>query len=315
MRRGVFDVLRRGLDSAVANWPLALIRFLESLVFAGIAIASVFLILVPVLVSIGIHVADFMNPDTVSEVALSLLQKWVVFLWVFVVASFMLLLFVAVHSFVVAGSARVLVDAERIAGPEMAGPRARYGVFSMERWTSGGTDGWWPVFWIYNLAWGVAGILLLLPLIPMLALIVILHETPGAAVAVGCFGMIAFVAFAFVIAVATNIWTTRAVVSWAVRRAGARDALASGWRSIFGDFGRHVLVALAVMVVAMAGSSFFASFSLFASFAESTQQHAIYTVFTLPLRLIGSILSSAFSAAVATWFLASYSSLGVEGHG
>ena len=39
MRRSATEVLRRGFDSTLANWPLILIRIAEGIVFVGIVIA------------------------------------------------------------------------------------------------------------------------------------------------------------------------------------------------------------------------------------------------------------------------------------
>jgi hypothetical protein len=76
--------------------------------------------------------------------------------------------------------------------------------------------------------------------------------------------------------------------------------------------GRHLLIVIAIMVIAMAGSSFFASFSYFAAFGEMFHRGSVVQVFTIPLRLIGTLLNWAFSAFVASWFLGAYGALAVE---
>jgi serine protease AprX len=63
VKRGVIDVLRRGLDSTLANWPLILVRLAETIVFAMLALATVFAVLAPIIVSVGIRVADLQTPD------------------------------------------------------------------------------------------------------------------------------------------------------------------------------------------------------------------------------------------------------------
>jgi len=312
VRRGVIDTLRRGLDSTIANWQLSLIRFAEMVLLGIISVAAVIAMVVPILVSVGIHLADIKDPEDLESAMTSLLAKWPLLLWVVVGFTVLLLVFVVIHSFVEAGCARVLVDAERNAGPALTGPRERYRMFSGDRWAAGAKDGWWSVFWIYNLAWGVGGLVLVIPLIPVLALVLIFQGNPAVAAGIGCLGLMIFLLFAIVVAVTTGMWTNRAVAQWAVDRAGVRETLRTAWRAVKSDLARHLLIALAIFVVAMAGSSFFASFSMFAAFGESIGRNASFNMITLPLRLVSSLLSSAFSALIASWYLAAYSALAVE---
>ena len=313
MKRGVFDTLRRGLDNAVANWALIVVRFVEFFVIAALAIGMVLALLVPILVSIGVRVTDVATPDDIEGVLLALTQKWVVLIWILLGVSVILLVFVAVHSFVEAGCARVAVDADRAAGPQLGGPRQRYFVFTMQRWMAGAKAGWWAVFWIYNLAWGVAGLILLIPLLPTLALAIILRDNPPVAIATSCAGLVLSVMLMILVAVVTGMWTNRAIVEWAAHGTGASASLSNGWAAVKSDLGRHLLITLAMIVIALAGSSVFTSFSFFAAFGESLHRTMVMNFFTVPLRLIGSILNWIFSAFVTSWYLAAYASLAVEG--
>ncbi|HEV7239387.1 MAG TPA: hypothetical protein VGQ36_09115 [Thermoanaerobaculia bacterium] len=312
MKRTIFDTLRRGLDNAIVNWGLIVIRVVEVFVFALIAIGAAMAILVPIFVSIGIELTDIDTPDQLESLFLSLLDKWVLLIWIFVGISVLLLIFIAVHSFVEAGCARVAVDADRIAGPAKDVPRSSYRVFSMQRWLAGAKDGWWTVFWIYNFAWGVAGLILLIPLVPTAAIMFIARETPAAIVATGCIGLALTLMLMMVVGVVTSMWTTRAITDWAVDRSSASSALSGAWTSIKSDLGRHLVVAIAVILIAMAGSSFFASFSYMAAFGEMLHQKAVFNLFSIPLRLIATLLNWAFSAFVTSWYLAAYAALAVE---
>lgn len=312
MKRGVFDTLRRSLDNTIANWPVILLRLGEALLFGFLAILTAISIIVPIVVSIGIHLTDLATPDDLANLVLTLGEKWIVFVWIFVAISVLLLLIVLVHSFVEAGCARVAIDADRIAGPAVEGPRPRFRVFSMERWMAGATDGWWTIFWIYNLAWGLAGLVMLLPLVPTTLLMLLLWDTPQVAAGIGCLGLVVSAMFVVLVAIVTGIWTNRAIAGWAVRRHGARDALAAGWRALKLDLSRHILIALSILVVAIAGSSFFASFSFFAMFGDSWGSNVAYNIVVTPVRIFSSILSSAFSAAISQWYLAAFGSLAVE---
>jgi hypothetical protein len=312
MRRGVFDSLRRGLDNAVANWHLVVLRFVEAFFIAAITVAAALAILVPILVSIGIRVTNISTPEEIESAMLLLLDKWVLLLWVFLGLCVLVMIYVAVHSFIEAGCARVAVDAERVAGPSAEGARSRFRVFSMQRFLAGARDGWWPVFWIYNLAWSVAGLILLIPLLPTIVVMLLARETPAVAIGTGCIGLVATFLLLIVVGVVTSMWTTRAIANWALDRTSASLALSTAWAAIKADLSRHLLIALAMIVIAMAGSSFFASFSFLASFGDSLHRSAVFTVITIPLRLVGTILNWTFTAFVTSWYLAAYAAIAVE---
>ena len=313
MKRGVFDVLRRGLDNTIANWPLILLRLGANLLYGALAIGGAIAILIPTLISIGIRFENIASPDDVASALEILLQQWIIFVWIFLGITLLTLVILLVHSFVTAGAARVTVDADRAAGPAIEGPRSRYRVFSMERWLAGATDGWWTLFWIYNLAWGAAGLILLIPLIPTILLMLAFREDERIAVATGCLGLVVTLLLMIGVGIVTNMWTTRAIAGWAVRRAGARDALRAGWRACRDDFLRHAGVAISILIIGMAGSAFFAGFSLLGAFGDIVGQEAGYGGFFLfPVRILASLASTLFSAAVTGWYLAAYSALAVE---
>jgi hypothetical protein len=313
LRRGVFDVLRRGADNTIANWPLILIRLGEVLLFGVLSIVAVIAALGPILVSLGIELSKLTTVDDLENVVSELAGQWILLVWVAVAICILLVLFVAVHAFVEAGSARVYVDAERAAGPALAGPRSRFRAFTMERWLAGAKDGWWAIFWIYNLAWSAAGLILLIPLLPTMAGVLLFRDNEPAAAITGCAGLVLTGLLMIVVGAVTGMWVNRSINEWAVHRAGARKSLSAGWTAMRADLGRHLLIFLAVIVVALAGSSFFTSFSIFAAFGNAVGgHHGMFNLVTLPLRLIGSILNSAFSGAVSAWYLASYAAIATE---
>jgi hypothetical protein len=312
MRRGVFDLLRRGLDNAIANWGLIVIRFVEMIAFAAIAVGSALAILLPILFSFGLDETRIDSLEQVENVVALLSEKWVLLIWVFLGISVLMLLFVGLHSVVAAGCARVAVDAERAAGPFMEGPRARYHVFSMARWWRGAKDGWWTVFWIYNFAWGVAGLILLVPLLPTLALTLIFRDEPAVAITSGCLGLAVSVLFMIVVGVVTGIWTNRAIADWAAEGSGASASLSGAWRAFKADLGRHVLVAVVMVVIGIAGASLFSTFSFFAAFGEQLHSTMAVSFFTIPLRFLGTALNWAFSGFVSSWMFAAYAALANE---
>ncbi len=312
MRRGVFETLRRGLDNTVVNWGLIVIRVVEVVAFALISIAAALAMVVPLLVSMGIAIHDLDRPEDFESVFLALIDKWPWLIGIFAAACVLLLVFIAVHSFVEAGCARVAIDADRAAGPALEGVRTRFRVFSMQRWMAGGKDGWWTVFWIYNLAWGVAGLILLIPLLPTLLIMLFTKDTPPVMIATGCVGLAIALVLMIVVGIATSMCTTRATANWAIDRSGASASLSTAWAAVKADLGRHIIIALAIVVIAMAGSSFFASFSYMAAFGEAFSRTGGIRFFTIPMRIFGTLLNWGFSAFVTSWYLAAYGALAVE---
>lgn len=311
-RRGAIDVLKRALDDTITNWPLIALRLGETMLLAIIAVAAVFIIFVPIAVSIGISAVTFDSSVEMENALLALTSKWLLLVWAFIGLLLVTLIFVAIHSFVEAGSARVYVDAERAAGEANAGPRSRFRVFSMDRWMAGGRNGWWTIFWIYNLAWGLTGLILLIPLVPTALLMWMFMDRPELLAGIGCFGIIITMLLLIVVALVTGIWTNRAIVDWAAQGTSAKASLSHAWRAVRADLGRHVLVTAAVIVVGMAGSSFFAGFSMFSVFGQAMDPHSAFNFVTLPIRLVGSLGSTVFSAMVTSWYVAAYAALAVE---
>ena len=312
MRRGVFDLLRRGFDNTFANWQLALIRFLEAFVFIAITIAVVAVMLVPVFLSLGVRLTELDTPEEFESVITALTSKWVMLLWIFLGISVLLLLFIVIHSFVEAGCARVFVDADRLAGPEIMGTRSRYRIFSWQRWAAGAKAGFWPVFWIYNAIWSVAGLIILIPLLPTIAAMLAFRGNEGVAVLSGCLGMLVTMMLAIVVAIVCALLTNRAIVAWAAHHTGAVESMRIGWQAIKTDLARHLLTALAIIVVGFAGSLFFSMFSMFAGIGEAKGRIDVFMMITLPLRLLGSILNSAFSAILGSWYIATYAALATD---
>src|SRR3989442_3794108 len=58
LKRSATEVLRRGFDSTLANWPLILIRIAEGIVFVGIVIAAVVAAVVSIAVAAGLSKVD-----------------------------------------------------------------------------------------------------------------------------------------------------------------------------------------------------------------------------------------------------------------
>lgn len=309
MKRSFADVLRRGFDNTVANWPLILIRIAEGIVLVLLAVVALVAAIIPVIVSLGINASLAQDPTGAAEAVMAMLtDHWMIVLYVVAVVTVVLVLFVAIHSFVEAGSARVYVDGERAAGAVAVPQRANFHVFTAERWLSGAKQDWWSVFWIYNLAWGVAGLIILAPLVIVGALVFLLHDNEPLMLGVTCVGLVMSIFILLVVAVVTNVWCEKAIVVCSARMHRATGALGEAWREFRTDAGRHIAVALVLFLLMVVGSMFFASISFVGGMSDSPG----YVLALMPLQLLGSFANSVFSTIVSAWFLASFAGLSVE---
>lgn len=305
MKLTISDILRRGLDNTLANWQVIAIRIGEAILLALIVIAVAFLAIVPLLLGLGI--TSLNDPETLAAAIVgALASAWLVLLYAFAIIFVLVFIVMIVHSFIEAGCARVYIDGERAAGAAIDGDRARYRAFSFDRWWDGAKDGWWTIFWIYNLIWSVACLILLIPLLPTIATMFLFRDQEGVVACAGCFGLVAMVLLAIPVTIVAGVWTQKAIVVAMARDCGARDAVSTSWREVKLDFLRHVVVALALMAVSLVGSSLFGGISGALSFASPTPRLMLAL---MPFRVVLWVLSTAFSAAVGGWMLASFAAL------
>ncbi|HEX8171904.1 MAG TPA: hypothetical protein VF824_15315 [Thermoanaerobaculia bacterium] len=316
MKRDVVEILKRGFDSALANWQLIAIHVGAAFVMVMVTILGALAMLVPILVSVGVKLASLKSPEQWSGLLQGLVTKWMLLVWLAVGVTILLTIVTAIYAATAAGAARIFADAERAAGPGAIGPRSRFAAFRMDRWISGVKEGWWPVFWMYNIAWAAALVIVLIPLLATGLLMFLFRNVEPALVGIGCIGVLIALLLFFLLAIATGIVLMRAIAEWAVRGEGARGSLANAWQAVRRDFARHVLVALALIVISIALSSAFASVNFFSGMMQGMGRQApMLALVLLPLRLVMSIVSTIFSAAVTSWYQASFTALAVEDRG
>jgi hypothetical protein len=307
VKRPITDVLRRGFDSALANWQLMLLRIAENVLFAVLMIGAVIAAVVPLIVSLGI---SGLSPDKPEEsagaIGAAFLSHISIFLWIFLGALILVLLLVLIHSFVMAGCAQTFVDAER-AGGEGVAPRARLRMFNMERWLSGGRHSAWTVFWIYNITYGTTLIIVLVPCIITIAGMLAFRNTQAAIIIIGCLGL-AIALFLFIIAsVTAAIWSLKAIVVSVERNLGASESTRAAWAEAKADVGRHFGVAFILLVISFGGAATIGMFSVV--FSVPATHDAFMSLAFAPARIVISILQGAFSAAVGLWMLSSFAAL------
>jgi hypothetical protein len=305
LKRTVTEVLRRGFDSTVANWPVIMLRIVESIAFAAIAVAAVLAAVVPAVVAAGLSKDDIVNSsDPGGAVIEWIISHLMLFVWIFALGFIVLGLMIAIHSFVEAGSTQIYVDGERKANK---GSDLR--AFSIDRWLSGGASSWWRIFWIYNLAWSVGLIFVLVPLLFTIIGMLAISDTTGRVV-IGCSGVALAVLVLIPVAIVTSIWCTKAITICVARSLPARESLSAGWRAIKGDLGRHLAVAAIMFVISMAINSVVSAFSIPMNIS-SRGMPAVALMFA-PARIVIGVAQGIVGAAIGSCLLACFVSMTEE---
>jgi hypothetical protein len=306
MKRPITDVLRRGFESAFANWPLVALRIAENVLYAILVIGGLIAAVVPLLVSIGLSGFNADRPEeAAATIAATLLEHLAVFVWIFAGALVLALVVLVIHSFVIAGCAQTFVDAEG-SGPAESRPHT-FKVFNMERWLSGGRHSMWTVFWIYNITYGTTVAIVLVPAVLTLGGMLAFHDSKPVVACIGCFGLVACVFLLILASVVAAIWSLKAVVLAVERNLDASVATKAAWAEAKADFGRHFAVAFILFVISFGGAATIGMFSVV--FSVPSGHSAYMSLAFAPARIVISIIQSAFGAAVGMWMLASFAAL------
>lgn len=310
MRYNATDIIRRGFDSMLANWPLLLIRVAELVVLAAITIAAVLAAVIPIVLSIvGGSWSNLREAQNAPQVvAAMLIQHIPLFLFLFLLVSVLLLVFMGVHSFVDGGSVRIYVDGEfaarAVAGPP---PRAAFRAFAADRWLQGAKRDWWPIFWIYNFAWSVGLLIILVPLLAIMVIFLIGRANPVAIVA-GCLLFAVTIFVMIFVGIVTGIWCQKAIVICVARTLGAVDSLREAWTDIRTDFTRHFVVAFVLMMISF-GTAMLISF---VAIGAASVRDPAAVLMLMPIRLGAQLLSNCVSLMVAAWMAASFAALTID---
>ncbi len=309
--RNTTDVLRRALDNTLANWPLIALRIAENFLLVLLLIGSIVAAVVPLGIAAVFSNFDLKNTEEPAQaIAALIVEHWALIVYVLLIVTVVLIVLIGIHAFVEAGSTRVFVDAERN-GSGVARTRESFRAFNMERWLQGGRASWWSVFWIYNIVWGVGGLVLLIPLLLTIAALFMV-SAPGGRIAVACGGL--FLTFVVVVplALVMMVLTQKAITVAVARSAAARPAVRAGWSEIRRDLGRHFAVAFIAFVIALGGSMIIGSFTGPMSILRDVGHLPLMSIAFAPAQIFSSIAQTAFSAAVGLWFMAAYVALTEE---
>ena len=294
----VFYPVQRGFDNVIANWPLLLIRVAETVLVLIVTVAGVFLtlILTGLMAAISAVGESFDNPERVAE--------WIVenphlLAVMFGLALVVGLIGIVIHSFVIGGVIGCLVDAEKMAPQD--GPRSSMKAFSPERWLAWCRQTWWPVFLIYNVTWGVYGLVLLVPCIFLLALMFAV-DGAGATIVAGCIGLAIIVVIALIGGIIVMAWSRAAL---AISIEGDRDVMGpvrDGFRVCLDRFGE-----VAVLYVVMTGIAFGVGGAVvsFNFGMELVSPRGSMVPIALVVQIVLSLIQSAVSVVTSTWTVAS----------
>lgn len=301
-----FDSIQRGFDNTVANWPLVILFFVESLVLVFLAVVGV----VAAAASAGLAGA-LAHPDRWTDDP-EVVAEWIVQHPGILVAgviglTLVLALGVAVHSFVVGAATGIYSDGERAASTT-PGDRAARRLFAMGRWASWGARTWWPVFLIYNVTWGIYGLILLVPLTIALLAFFAAVEHEAFAVA-GCFslGFLAFVAVAG--GLITFVWSRLAITVAVARRWGVVASLREGVQLPMRRFGDVAIAMIVLFVVSMGVSLVFFSLNTGVNLAASIP---IFGILMMPAQLSLMMVNGLVSIFVSSWLTAAFVSIVVQ---
>lgn len=309
MKRSVTDTIRRSFDNVVANWQLLLIRFAEGILFVTIAVVTVIAAIVPLALSFGLTKFEPKSPDEIAEFILHIfLEKWMLLVYLTLLFLFLTLIYVAIHAFVEAGCARIYVDAERANAANAMPARQQFRFFTTERWFEGAKRFWWPVFWIFNGTWGLGLLIITAPLLVVLVLILLLRESPAAALGVGCIGLIVSVFVMIGVSIVTYIWCEKAIVVAIARDSGAAAAMSDSWAEFKTDAARHLGVTIILFILTLVGQGFLSTFGMAFGWNDSLA----FNLSLLPLQILSQLASTVLSAFMASWFLSGFAALSVE---
>lgn len=295
------DVCRRGMESALANWPLVLIRIAEGIATLVLVFGLVVAAVIPIVFAgvTGSLAEVFSDPEAMQRLLLDLSPFAV--LYAIGVVTLILVVAVVVHSFVQAGVIGIYVIADRRA-PEGSPSRADFRAFEPELWWAEAMRHGWRFFWIYNVIWGAFGLVLLLPLLALVLLLVVAPEHP-AALAVTCLGTVAVMLLAMVASVVVFVWSQLVLIETVRSGSGVAESMRRTRELVRGRIGTIVLVSAIFFALSFTVGSIVAGISFGIGMMGSVPGLEIAFI---PFRILISLLNSIISAAFGAWLLAAF---------
>jgi hypothetical protein len=250
---------------------------------------------------------DTIQPDDALQL---LLKNWWMVAWVVVALTLIMIAAVAVHAFVQAGSVGIYLDGERLAGPGQPA-RAAYRAFAPDRWWAYGRRFWWPVFLIYNIAWGLLGLILIVPMVALLAAVLIVGDSPVLAI-IGCAGVVVIFGLLLFGGLLVTVWSDLGIAESVRSGANAREALRSGARILRRYFSDVVIILAVLIAITIAVT--FAALSVYFVIGLGSSIPGVAVLF-IPAQIALSFAQNAVSVFLAAWFIAAFTGLAFKAHG
>ena len=288
---------RRGLENLIGNWQLILIAAAESL-----------LIFLFVIFPIGVwgyrkwQVAEDAEAfaESVLRIYLDVFENPVILIGIFVLVLVIGTIALVIHSMVMAGIVRIYLAGER----EM-GDRARIdydprpSTFDLGVWWAGAKSNWFDIFLIYNLVWGISGLLILLPLLPLLFLAFTANDEQRLLITLtagGCAWALLTLVIVFLSRAWANLAIARSVMDDLGVMAAARSSIDIITRQPVTTL---TLIFLMVLISLGAGAG---------GSVVSYSTEAIPAVVAISglLALVSGLINVFISAAAALWMVASF---------
>jgi hypothetical protein len=297
MKRNPVELAVRALKNAFVNWQLVAIRMAESVVFIFLMVMALLATIIPAAVAAGLgklNLHDAENAQT--AVAEFIVDQWALILWTLVVLLLVTGVMIVIHSLIVAGSARAYLDGERAAGASDA--VERFNVFRGDAFWAAAKHGFWRVFWIYNIGWGLAALIVSVPMLIALLLVRFTADTTTMVVLMIIIFALSFL-MAIPIGIVTTIWVGRALIDGERNQLPAREALAAARRAIRADLAGHVVVPMLVALISLGG---------IAVASAITSGYSTNDIFG-PFQFMGSLIQTFVSSLAGAWLLASFAAL------
>lgn len=306
-RLSAVECFQRGVVSTAANWELAVVIFLQSLVVLALTVAGLILPLLalglgldPIAWGKAIQGAGDLPLDRVEEIFAWLAEVWPVL--VLGLAGMLIvwgLAFVA-YSYFQAGIYGILYEADRRAPAMGAASRQQLRTFTLPSFQAWASRRTWPFFWLMNLF----GIYSLLPILVYAALIAAAFRTATMAglLGLGCVGLL-LVTLPLCLVLLWYLTSQASLAEATV--SGIRQASRLGWDVLMRRLGAVLLLVVISIALSLLFSLVFAPLGLAVDmmagddlWVRGGAQFFLSLLQTLPNALLAVALAGALVALV-----------------
>lgn len=308
--RPIGALLQRGFDNTVANWPLILITVAGQIGLIVLFLILLALTIIPAVMMVGLTFDwNAIGADPENYLSGFILEHPFLILYALLAMGIVLIPVIMLMSFLEAAKFGTYVDGERARGE--GATRIPMKVFDPGRWARWGRHQWWSVFWILNILWGVAMLIMLVFAVVAGGAVVGLalaagDAAAGVAAVVGCISAIFLFSVIFVLMIATAAMTSLAVAI-SVRDGGrAVESVRESFRFVRRHPGTVILVTVITIVVSIALGGIFSIFGMLFQFGEAMDSSFLLAL--APLQIVFTLLQALVSAAVQSWTSATFTS-------